>query len=492
MKPPSKTAIAGAPRSKSKRETTVLGLAFDAGRVDVVNLRRTNGSVQVLHSLSVPLTLDPLTNDPELVGREILNHLVAAGIRARRCVVVLPLKWALITQTQIPAMAEEDVPGFLEIEAERGFPCDVSTLMLATSRTRSPEGAGSALLIGVPRSHLSTLENVLRAAQLKPASFSLGLPLLTGPAPEGAEGVLSLFIGPANVGLQVAGGGGVIALRSLEGVLEAEAGQTRLAMDLICREVRITLGQLPPDIRNHLRCVQIYGPRDLAQQLGDELELRLESLNLETEVVQNYKPGTLALKVPGDVAPSPALSLGVRHLAGEPPQFEFLPPRVSTWETYLSRYSTGRWQRAGLAAAFVAFLVFAAFAFQQVQLWRLQSKWGRLQKQALEVRELQQKTAKFRPWQDNSLRTLTIIKKVTEAFPEDGAVTAKILEIRDQNNVVFTGVAHNYQALLQTVERLRAIPEVPDVSVGPTRGQSPALQFTVSFVWTEGGKNANP
>ena len=61
-----------------KRLTSLLGLSLDGSRLDGVWLRRTNGSMQVQGSFSVSLSLDPLTAAPELVGREIRNHLDAA------------------------------------------------------------------------------------------------------------------------------------------------------------------------------------------------------------------------------------------------------------------------------------------------------------------------------------------------------------------------------------------------------------------------------
>ena len=44
-----------------------------------------------------------LTADPELVGREIGNHLEAAEIRERNCIFGLPLKWALTAHVDVPA-----------------------------------------------------------------------------------------------------------------------------------------------------------------------------------------------------------------------------------------------------------------------------------------------------------------------------------------------------------------------------------------------------
>jgi Tfp pilus assembly PilM family ATPase len=123
---------------KRKRLTSVLGLALDGSRLDGVVLRRTNGSLQLLQSFSVTLTLDPLTAAPELVGREIRNQLDAAGVRERHCVVGVPLKWALTAHTELPPLPEADAASLLQMEAERGFPCDVATLQLAIRAARWP------------------------------------------------------------------------------------------------------------------------------------------------------------------------------------------------------------------------------------------------------------------------------------------------------------------------------------------------------------------
>jgi hypothetical protein len=476
---------------RSKGGSGVLSLVLDGGRLEGLLLRRTNGSVEIQQSISVALSLDPLTAAPELVGREIRNHLDAAGLRERRCVVGLPLKWALTVQVKLPDLPEADVESFLQIEAERGFPCDVATLMLATSRYSSPTGEKFATLAGVPRNYVTVLDQVLRAAQLRPESFTLGIAALQPSASEHSNGVLALSVGESHVGLQVTCGGGVAALRALEGALETRGGQKVLHADLVFREARITLGQMPAEIRGALKMVRVFGPRDLAQQLADEIELRLESMDLRVESATAYHPGELPLQVPREAVISPALSLGVRHLAGGGATFEFLPPRVSPYQQFMAKYSSGAMQRAGAAAAVLALLVGGAFLAQQIQIWRLKSQGAGVQRTARELQETQARIRKFRAWYDESLRNLTILKCLTEAFPEDGSVTAKTLEIRDLNTVTCNGTARDYQSLLRTVERLRGVPQIPDVSLGQTRGQSPNLQFQFSFVWSEGGNRAN-
>ena len=204
---------------KRQHLNALLGLSLDASRLDGIELRRNNGALQLQPPLSISLSLDPLTNASELVGREIRNHLDASGTRERHCVVCLPLKWALSANVEVPELPEADIPGFLQLEAERGFPCDIQTLHLATSRCRLPSGKPQALVVGIPKSHLALLDQALRAAKLKPVSFSLGITALQPPEAPSSNGVLALVIGESHVALQVTCGGGVAALRALEGAL---------------------------------------------------------------------------------------------------------------------------------------------------------------------------------------------------------------------------------------------------------------------------------
>src|SRR5208282_3572552 len=160
---------------RQRRLMSLLGLSLDGGRLEGVVLRRTNGALQSLQSFSVMLSLDPLTAAPELVGREIRNLLDAAGVRERHCIVGLPLKWLLTLNTEVPPLAEADAASFLQLEAERGFPSDVATLRVAGSRCPLSDGKQLATQVGIPNSHLASLEQVLRSAKLKPVSFSIGL-----------------------------------------------------------------------------------------------------------------------------------------------------------------------------------------------------------------------------------------------------------------------------------------------------------------------------
>ena len=474
---------------KRKRLTSVLGLALDGSRLEGVVLRRNNGALQRRQSFSAMLTLDTLTSAPELVGREIRNQLDAAGVRERHCVVGVPLKWALTAHTELPPLPEADAASLLQLEAERGFPCDLATLRLANSRCPLSAGKQHVTLAGIPNAHLAALEQVLAAAKLKPVSFTLGLAALQPPAADTSSGVLALAVGESQVSLQITNGGGVAALRGLEGAIEDEAGR-KLHADLVAREARITLGQLPGELREAVKRIRIFGPRELAQQLADEMELRFEPMGLKIEVVSAYAPNEFGVALPTEAPVSPAFSLAARQLLGQAPAFEFLPPKPTALEQLVTRYASGRWRSAGAVVAGVVVMVGGLFLFQEIQLIVLRSQWSGMSAKVGELDGLQQQIQQYRPWFDDSFRSLTILRQLTLAFSEDGSVTAKTLDIRDGNTVTCTGTARDNAALLRTLNQLRTADGVTDVKLQTIRGKSP-MQFTFDVHYGNGGGNEN-
>jgi hypothetical protein len=475
---------------KRKRLTSLLGLSLDGRRLEGVVLRRTNGALRQLQSFAVTLTLDPFNAAPDLVGQEIRNHLDAAGIRERRCVLGLPLKWALTAHTELPKLAETDAASLLQLEAERTFPCDPATLRLGDSRCPLRDGRQHVTMAGIANTQLATLETVLAAAKLKPVSFALRPAALQLPADEKSHGILALNVGESHVGLQITCGGGVAALRALEGTIENEAGQRVLHPDVVAREVRITLGQLPAELRDAVKRIRVFGPRDLAQQLADELDLRFEPLGLEVEVVTAYAPNEFGVQLPTDTPVSAAFSLAARPLMGQLPAFEFLPPRATAWQQLNTKYASGKTRTAGLAAAAAALIVVGLFGYQQVQLLWLRSQWLRMSAKVQDLEGLQKQIGQYRPWFDESYQSLSILKQVTMAFPEDGVVTAKTIDIRDGNAVNCSGNARDQAAFLKMCAQLRAADHVRELKVDSIRGKTP-MQFTFAFKWNEGGGHEN-
>ncbi|MHB9007811.1 MAG: hypothetical protein ACYDC1_12850 [Limisphaerales bacterium] len=466
----------------------LLAMTFDGGRLEAVELLRTNGSVEVRKSLSVSMSLDPLTGDADLVGREIRNHLEAAGIRERHCVVGLPLSWTLVQAIKLPELPEADLEGFLQLEAERGFPYDPASLMIARSKYLTAGGDSYVSLIAIPRDHVLRLESVLRAAQLRPVSFSLGIAALQPPEDGPAEGVLALAVGESSVSLQVSVGGGVAVLRAVEGAFEVQGGRKRFQVEPVAREVRITLGQLPAglrdSVRESVRLLRVFGQREMVEEIAAQLGPRVEALGLQLDPVGGYPAELSGVRLPPGIPVSAAFSLGVRYLAGQSSGLEFLPPKVSRWQQVTARYSSRKLVWAGAAAGAVVLVVLLAFLVQQAQLAYWGSKWDAMKTQVVELDELQQRIKQFRPWFDESFRSLSVMRCLSEAFPEDGSVSAKTVEIRGAGSVSCTGTARDNPALQRALDKLRAARGVTAVQLEQMRGRAP-MQFTFKFQWNE-------
>lgn len=467
---------------KRKRLASVLGLSLDGSRLEGVVLRRTNGSLRLLQNFSATLSLDPLTAAPELVGREIRNHLEAAGIRERYCIVCLPLKWVLTASTELPPLPEADAASLLQIEAERGFPTDITTLQLADSRCTLAGNKKHVTFAGVSKSQIEPLIQVLTAAKLKPVSFSLSLTALQAPGSETKNGVLALAIGETSVGLQITCNGGVAALRVFQSAVENEGSRRTLHASAVSREARITLGQLPAELRAAIRSIRIFGPNDLARQLADEMELGFEPMGLSVEVVKVYAPNEFGVEIPADAPVSPAFSVAARYLAEQPRVFEFLPPRPTPLEQFVTKYSSGKLRNAGAIAAAIVAIIGGLFLFQQIELMHLHSQWNAMSAKVGDLTAVQDKIQKYHAWYDSSFPALTILRQLTLAFPEDGSVTAKSIEIHSGNTVTCTGIASDTSAFLRTIQQLSTTDGVGNVTVEQERGTSP-VQFTFDFQW---------
>jgi hypothetical protein len=341
--------------------------------------------------------------------------------------------------------------------------------------------------VGIPRNYVVAVEAALRAAGLKPESFSPGITALQPPR---NVTELTLLIGESNVSVQITGAGGVVVLRTLESAVESEGGRRTLNSGMIARELRITFSQLPEEIRSALKTARVFGPRDLAQQLADEIQLRFETMDIEAEVISKFKAGEFGVGVPVDAPVTAAFAIAARVLAGQGTTFQFLPPRVTAFQELTAKYATGKLRKVGAVAAGILLLVIGAFLIQQIQLWRLRSQWSDIKSKVEELDQMQANIRQYRPWFDESHRSLSILRQLTSAFPEDGVVSAKVIEIRDVNAVSCTGVARDNQSWLRTYDLLRKAPNVADLKVDRIQGKAP-LQFTFDFHWVEGGANAN-
>jgi hypothetical protein len=467
-----------------QRASSVLGIAIDGNRLEAVVVRRSGGSLQVRQSVSAAMALAPLTGDPELVGREIRNHLETAGVHESRCVVCLPLTWVLTLQTKVPAeISGTDLDSYLQIEAERGFSSGYESLFITRSMFKTPSGGEYATLLAVPRNHLDLLERALRAAKLKPLAFAMGISATQSPSQQPSQRVLTLALSSFGLELQVSGGGGIIALRSLDAAVESEGARRRVSADLVAREIRITLGQLPGGFSDATGPIKIFGEGETTRQFISEVSPRLSPLGLRVEPMDRPANVSFDTAPKPEIAASPVLALASAYVLSNDVGPDFLPPKVSPWRQFVAtKLSTQKLAYAGGAAGVLAVIVGGLFAWQQVRLYMLNGQWKVIAPRVTELQAEAAKIEKYRSWFDQSYGALQIMKALTSAFPDRGDVTVKTLEIRDLSSISVHGNAKNMVAFNIVRERLGNVPGVVDLK-SDTAGQPPQIQYNLNYQW---------
>jgi len=163
-----------------------------------------------------------------------------------------------------------------------------------------------------------------------------------------------------------------------------------------------------------------------------------------------------------------------------------LPPKVSAWQRASAKYAPGKMRKVAAIAAAAVLIVVALFGYQEWQLSGLKSRWSGMATEVKSLESISTEISQYRPWFDTSFRCLSILKQLTLAFPEDGSVTAKTVEIRDMNSVICSGNAANYAALLRTVHDLGTNSGVSALTP-QMRGKSP-IQFSFEYR-VNGGPN---
>ncbi len=467
-------------RWKNRPGTSVLGLMLGHDRLEAVELRRSNGGADIRVNVTLPLESDPFSGDPEAAGRQLRKQLDAAGIREHRCVVSLPPDIVLCLTLPLPEIPEADRASLLQIEAERGFPQNPEDLIVESSVSEPVAGSRYATLLAVPRSIIQRLELVLRAARLRPISLTLGLAALQPAADTG--GVLALVPTGRSLALQVTHARAVAALRVIDEAFTGDAEPLGFDAGQVLREIRITLGQLPAGVVENIRTVRVFGPSEAARTIAEQLGPRLAPTGLAVEHVRALPLAGLAFKLPPASPASSALAVAVAALAGKRPAFEFLPPRISAWQQFASRYSSRRLAGTGAVVGSIAGVVCLAFLGQQILIWQWQARWDLIKSRVAKLESMQKEIRTYRPWFDESCRSLAVLRRLTESFPEDGSVAAKVVEIRANGRITCSGTARDAAAWLRMRDQLSNAKGIADVQVEQVRGKSP-IEFTVNFRW---------
>ena len=449
-------------------------MSFYGRQVTAIALRHNNGQVTVVGKASTVLSLEPLTNSEELVAQELRSFLDQNELRETKCLVCLPSNLVLSTSIEIPELSEDDRQSYLDLQAETEFPFAADEISLSTLSYQAPDQSHHATLAALPNTQVGRIERILIAAKLRPVSFTLGIGASgRAAAPEASAPCLALDVYSDHVDLTIPCGPGYAAIRSLEEVYESEGENRILDHELLQREIKITLGQLSPSIRQHLKQTAIGYDEGVSGSIAETLKSQLQQM------------GLTATSSPPDQ--SPLQRAGETYLLKQRSALEFLPPKENQLQAFAKKVSSRSNAWVGGTVGTIVLLTFVIYYFQGYRLNSLETEWAGMADKVTELEALQGKIRQFRPWFTRSAESLEIAKQLSEAFPREGSIWVKSVQIKENNRIFCSGSARNNQELLTVMDELRGMEHITEVTLQQVRGEAP-VQFAFNFEWKSGGQ----
>lgn len=470
---------------KKPKHHTLLGLTFGDKRLNICVVRRSSKGVIFEKGIRVPLSLNPLSAEPELAGREIRNHLDAASIRERNCVVCIPLKWILSLHLSLPDLEEGDREDYIGMQAEKDLPFATDDLQVAISRISLPDTSQHATVAALPKNHLQSLLQVLKSAGIKVLRLEVSIAAV--PAKDGESFLRVLCLDSGDWELAAFAGGGIALLRSLGSPGSADEAENQ-GLASIAQQIRITLGRLPDSLRNSIHEIQLLAPAENLAGWANSLGSLLPSLKISPGASNTNGLMSPQLLQMDPSQWSPGASAAAAYLTGGNPALDFLPPRINHLKNLVRLVSARRSLYLGGGAAACMLIVALVFGTQFFLLKRLEGEWASMEAQVKATEALQDRVREFRPWFDNAAPSLGVLAEITRAFPVAGTVWAKSVEIRDTNRVICAGNARNNAEWLAALQALRKSKSIAALQVTQVKGDNP-LQFAMSFQWKESRGN---
>lgn len=466
-----------------KNGRDILGLSFENDQLSAAR-HDSNG---VVTRLVTPFAVDPLGDDPQLVAQELRERLQPLGRLPRCTVVCLPLNRVMLASVAVPDLAAEAVPGFLRLQAEREFLLDPDDFAFGVSQYDAGAGRRGALLAALPDSLYTNLQRALRLTGTRQLQVTLTavMPFTDMTTPEVRA---FLVAGPATVDLGVTGGGGIILLRRLlRNPPEAVSGT--FDSQALLGELRITLGQLPPDIRRRFDSVCVHGPRPLAERLAQQLTEAAPPPAAGGWLFTSPAAAVGTPEAAGDGAVTPGELAARRLAAGQGLPLVLAPVQVQARYRFLQNWTRRQRLAAAAGSALVLISLLALLLYQRHQYVSLQAQWQEMSPRVDNIRALIAEARAQRPWVTDEPESLVLLRAVTEAFPKRGTVWATRLEVRDRQQVSLSGKAASREAWLQMLEALRCTAGVCDLRVAEVHDMGDnraALAFTLGFNWQPG------
>ena len=468
---------------RNKKSDAILAIGLEEHLAGAAVVEQSGGARVLGAAASFSMSLNLLKDAPDLVGSELRQHLDAAHIHVKRCILCVPARWLLCAQVPIPELPEQDIPGYIELQAERQFPLAGDEIVYAASQYQTPDGVRGATLLALPLNRLQKLQALARAARLEVIGVTSPVAALARWNRPAESAVL--LAEPERVELAITGFGGLVNLRALGGAPHDPMDAGGIEFNGLGRELRISMKRLPKSLSAAIGSIEVYGEETLVPELvaavrdalgGAEVTVRTGTADIPHRDRETGRTANPALVAAADL-----------YLRGAGIQPNFLPPRPGRFEELVRTALKRRTTSLVAGAAGLLLLASAAFAIQARTLHVLEAEMEALGPRAESAGALQDQIRTYRDWFDAGAPTLDIASGLTEAFPEEGTVWLKSASIKNGATITCSGKATGNRAWLEMLESLRAAPAFGGVQVSQVRGDAP-LEFNFSCTWLKGAR----
>lgn len=453
---------------------------------------------------------------PAELGKALGEFLRSHRFSARRAVVGLPLRWAVVKPKEVPPANPSTVSGLLLLQAEREFALEPQDLVFEYAGESDASATRTVLLLAVQRRRVDSIVAAAEAAGLNVEAVTLSaIALAAETGRHLAHGGAVLHVAPGVAELAIHHEGRPRALRHLRapagaGVAgavtgagaggEPGAGETtgdqaarlppealRLndAATAITPELRQVLSLMPQNgsaATTELVVWDGIGLGDAPARWGETLHVTVREQSIESLGV------TLAPDAAADGAAggryAAAVALGLEGLRAGAPVTDLLHSRLVPKKVA----RVGRWTIWATALGVTFAIAIAAAALdlrsQRLEVAEAKDRLKNLEPQLKEAKASIGRTTFAQRWTGTDPQALALLRDVTAAFPQGGSVWATSLTLLPDGRVSLSGRASSDEAPLNLLKRLRDSGKFSDVQFGGTqpagRGSS-EVGFTINF-----------
>lgn len=451
-----------------KRQSTIL-LFLDKTDLIASHYRLEGQSVVRKSISSIRLDDAPERLSTDALAEAVSQLLQQLNAGSREVCLVFASDRIFSFQLDIPKLDKEDLTGFIELEAEQRLPYPISDIHLARIETPA-ESETRSLIMAQRKSAVTTMAQAIKSAGFQLASVTLDLSGIVEPEMSRRSGECLLIRSADNLTLAIQKSGSLIGLRHFP----VNPGMEDLQP--LVRDIRISMAQLPPDVRLAMKKIRSISLPNSGDTLGSTISLKgIEACGLE--YLGEDKSDELFDSIAEDF-----ISSGVSRI-------DFLPPRPNKLEKIIQRFDSRRNFWITSAAAAIVVITGLAFFIHNKQLDGLTAKWSAISPKVKELEKIQGYLREFRSWYSDDVPTLTAMKAVVQAFPDTGEIWLKSLSLRGENTIRCSGSAQYQSALLKVMDNLRATPGVQELELQQQQGNNPIF-FSIEFIWTPGATPA--